>query len=186
MWNKPAEGNVSSQAANPSGQVPMSSNPNAPVAPAVPAYSAPAAIPVAPAAASGSPSTISAGLRIHGEITGTADLYIDGEAHGSIRLGPAKVTVGPHGRVQADIEAREIVVEGTVQGNLKASESIRLGPGSRVQGSMLTPRVAIDDGARLRGKVEMTKPGDARRSAAAGQGKSSEVAPAASTPAAKV
>jgi hypothetical protein len=51
---------------------------------------------------------------------------------------------------------------------------------------MLTPRVAIDDGARLRGKVEMTKPGDARRSAAAGQGKSSEVAPAASTPAAKV
>src|SRR5271169_40249 len=162
MWNKPAEGNVSSQASNTSAQVPVSPKPNVPVAPPAPVFSASAASPAEPLAASGSPSTISAGLRIHGEFTGNADLFIDGQAQGSIRLALAKVTVGPHGRVQADIEAREIVIEGTVQGNLKASESIRLGPGSRVEGSMLTPRVAIEDGARLRGKVEMTKPGDAR------------------------
>ena len=106
-------------------------------------------------------------------------VYVDGEAQGSIRLTNAKVTVGPHGRVQADIEARDIVVEGTVQGNLKASESIRLGAGSRVQGSMMTPRIAIEDGARLHSKVEMTKPGDARRVAAGAQGsKTSAPAPA--------
>lgn len=67
------------------------------------------------------------------------------------------MTVGPHGRVQADIEAREIIIEGAVQGNLKASERVRLGAASRVQGTVLAPRVGIDDGAQFRGKVEMTR-----------------------------
>jgi cytoskeletal protein CcmA (bactofilin family) len=79
--------------------------------------------------------------------------------------------------VQADIEAREIVIEGTVQGNLKAGESVRLGATSQVQGSLMTPRVAIDDGARLRGKVETTRAGELKRGAAAGQAKSAEVPP---------
>jgi len=187
MWNKPAEGNVSPQSSNTPARGPMTPKLNPPVASTAPAApSAPVfSPPTASTVATGSPSTIAAGLRIHGEFSGNTDLYIDGEAQGSIRLGQSKVTVGPHGRVQADIDAREIVVEGRVQGNLKASESIRLGPGSHVQGSMLTPRVAIEDGARLRGKVEMTKPGDARRVAAAGQGKSSEVVPATPAPVAK-
>jgi cytoskeletal protein CcmA (bactofilin family) len=61
--------------------------------------------------------------------------------------------------VQADIEAREIVIEGSVQGNLKAGERVQLGAQSKVQGSVLTPRFAIEDGARLRGKVEMLRTG---------------------------
>jgi len=68
--------------------------------------------------------------------------------------------------VQADIEAREIIVEGTVVGNLRARESIRLGPASKVQGSIMTPRIGIDDGAKLRGKIEMTKIGESKVSAA--------------------
>jgi cytoskeletal protein CcmA (bactofilin family) len=179
MWNKPAEGNVSPQASSSAAQVPSGSKTSSP-APTPTSYSAPAPTTAAPS----SSSTISAGLHIHGEFSGNSDLYIDGEAQGSIRLGQSKVTVGPHGRVQADIDAREILIEGTVHGNLKASECIHLGAGSRVQGSMLTPRVAIDDGARLRGKVEMTKPGDSRRMA--GQAKGSEVASVAAAPAAKV
>jgi cytoskeletal protein CcmA (bactofilin family) len=102
-------------------------------------------------------TTIAAGLKISGEISGATDLYIDGEAQGKVRLPSARVTVGPNGRVQADIEAREIIVEGTVQGNLKAGERLHLGAASRVQGSILTPRIAIEDGARLRGKVEMVR-----------------------------
>jgi cytoskeletal protein CcmA (bactofilin family) len=117
------------------------------------------------ASASSAASTITSGLRIHGEFSGDSDLYIDGEAKGKIRLLRSRVSVGPNGKVQADIEARDIVVEGAVQGNLKASESVRLGPSSRVQGSLVTPRVAIDDGARLRGKVEMTRPGEFKREA---------------------
>ena len=108
----------------------------------------------------GEASTISAGLKIKGEITGTSDLTVDGEAQGKIRLTNGRVTVGQNGRVNADIDAREILVHGTVQGNLKASESVRLGPTGRLEGSILTPRIGIDDGARLRGNVEMVRPGE--------------------------
>lgn len=104
-------------------------------------------------------STISAGLRIKGEITGSSDLTVDGETQGKIRT-HGRVTVGPKGHVN-DIDAREIVVFGTVQGNLKATESVRLGASSLVEGSVLTPRISIDDGARLRGNVEMVRPGEA-------------------------
>lgn len=102
-------------------------------------------------------SRIGAGLKIRGEFSGKSDLSIDGEAQGKIRLAEARVTVGSTGRVQADIEAREIVVNGTVEGNLKGAESVRLGPSSWVQGSVHTPRLAIDEGARLRGSVETVR-----------------------------
>jgi cytoskeletal protein CcmA (bactofilin family) len=108
-------------------------------------------------------SRITSGLKIRGELSGSSDLYIDGETQGKIQLGEARVTVGPNGRVQADVDAREINIEGTVKGNLKARESVRLGPSSQVEGSVLTPRIGIDDGARLRGKVEMTRPDDTRK-----------------------
>jgi cytoskeletal protein CcmA (bactofilin family) len=107
-----------------------------------------------------SASVIGAGLKIQGEITGDSDLVIEGEAHGRIRLVNGRVTVAPKGRVNADIEAVEISVEGFVQGGLKASDKVRLGPASQVQGSVLTPRIAIEDGARLRGKVEMIRAGE--------------------------
>lgn len=144
---------------------------SAPATTAVPA-AAPAAksatawaVPQAPAPApqpvrTEEPSTISAGLKIKGEITGTSDLTIDGETQGKVRLTNGRVTVGPKGRVIADIDAREIVVNGTVQGNLKASDSVRLGPSGQVEGSILTARIGIDDGARLRGNVEMIRAGE--------------------------
>jgi cytoskeletal protein CcmA (bactofilin family) len=130
----------------------------APVAPAP--TPAPLVAPEPPVtSAPGGTSRIQAGLKIHGEITGSSDLYIDGELQGKIRLGGARVVIGPNGKVQADIEAGGVTIDGSVQGNIKASESVRLGSGSRVQGSILTPRIGIDDGARLRGKVEMVKAG---------------------------
>lgn len=110
-------------------------------------------------------STISAGLKIKGEITGTSDLTIDGETQGKVRLTNGRVTVGPSGRVIADIDAREIVVNGTVQGNLKATDSVRLGSSGQVEGSILTARIGIDDGARLRGNVEMIRAGHTQDSA---------------------
>ena len=106
-------------------------------------------------------SRIQAGLKINGEISGSSDLYIDGELQGKLRLGNAKLVIGPHGKVQADVEAGAITIEGSIQGNIKAGEGVHLGAGSRVQGSILTPRIGIDDGARLRGKVEMMKAGSA-------------------------
>ena len=148
MWSKPTEAKESPQTPQAIAQDPINpkvSSPSISVAPPTPVS---VTVPLVPVVG----STISTGLRIHGELTGAGDLYIDGEAQGSIRLGQSKVTVGPSGHVQADIEAREIVIEGAVQGNLKAAESIRLGAASNVQGSLMTPRVSIDDGARLREK----------------------------------
>jgi cytoskeletal protein CcmA (bactofilin family) len=171
MWSKPAEGKESSQAPQATALDPITPKVASPSMPTAPPISASPAT----TQAAGLSSTISAGLRIHGELSGTGDLYIDGEAQGSIRFGQSKVTVGPHGRVQADIEAREIVIEGTVQGNLKAGESVRLGATSHVQGSLMTPRVAIEDGARLRGKVETTRASELKRGAAAGHAKSAEI-----------
>jgi cytoskeletal protein CcmA (bactofilin family) len=129
-------------------------------APIVMQAAAPAPAPAVQSKGAEEASTISVGLKIKGEITGTSDLTVDGETQGKIRLTNGRVTIGASGRVAADIDAREIVVHGSVQGNLKASESVRLGPSGQVEGSILTPRIGIDDGARLRGNVEMIRPGE--------------------------
>jgi cytoskeletal protein CcmA (bactofilin family) len=99
-------------------------------------------------------SRIAADLKLDGEISGDSDLYIDGELRGKIHMAGARVTVGPKGRIRADIEARDIVINGSVEGSLKAAESVRLGSASRVLGKVLAPRIGIDDGAVLRGMVE--------------------------------
>jgi len=182
MWHK-TDGKTSPQAPPPQAgtttksQVTAESPASAtvsptPAAPVAPAITAPRAIVPEPQAAptAAGASRIQAGLKIHGEISGNSDLYIDCELQGKIRLGNARVVIGPNGKIQADIEAGGVSIEGSVQGNIKASESVRLGAGSRVQGSVLTPRIGIDDGARLRGKVEMVKagsPASAATSAAA-------------------
>jgi cytoskeletal protein CcmA (bactofilin family) len=170
MWRKPVEGKpsmVASKSPSTAQELPRSNSPTPQIEPskqsAAPAFST---APVA-SRANTSDSRISAGLTIHGEISGTSDLYIDGEAQGKIRFAQARVTVGPNGRVQADIEAREIMVQGTVRGNLKASERIHLGEASRVQGSLQTPRLGIEDGAKLRGKVDMTRAAEPRSDSAA-------------------
>lgn len=168
MWRKPAEAKPSSPASYEPEPAPLHQPATLPAAAPAATFSAPTAAP--PSAGTGI-SKIGSGLKFKGEFSGDADLYIDGEAQGKIRLAKSKVTVGPNGRVQADVEAREIIVEGTVSGNLKASERVRLGASSRVQGTLQSPRVAIDDGARVRGKVEMTRApgtpgnGDAEREA---------------------
>lgn len=120
-------------------------------------------------------STIGPGLKIRGDITGNSNLIIEGQAEGKIQIANGRVTVAATGRVQADIDALEISIDGTVQGNLKARDHVRLGPTSHVQGSVLTPRIAIEDGARLRGKVEMIRSGDAQA------GSTSKASPASDT-----
>jgi cytoskeletal protein CcmA (bactofilin family) len=168
MWRKSPEVKPSSESYNPlvSGPVAEESSPKPAVR--MPSQVSPAmSSPAADAASAGrAQSRITAGLKIHGEFSGTSDIYIDGEVQGKIRLGSARVTVGPNGRVQADIDAREIVIDGNVQGNLKAGESAHFGRTSRVVGTVITPRIGIDDGARLRGKVETVRTSAPRESSA--------------------
>ena len=183
MWRKPDEKPASQPSKTPAA-VPVNVKPPIvpeppvvtppPPAPEARVFKSPAIEPSAPAPVSSGGSRINSGLKITGEVFGDSDLVIDGEVQGKVRLSSGRVTVGSSGRVTAEIEAREIVVEGTVQGNLKAADSVRLGPAGRVTGSVMTPRIAIDDGARLRGKVETIPP--------AGQSRGSSLA----TPATRV
>jgi len=105
---------------------------------------------------------IGAGLTIRGDIRGSEDLRIDGEVHGTVRLEGAMVTVGSQGRVHASVEAREIVVEGRVEGSLDGRERVRITATGKVRGDVRTHRIAIDEGAILRGGVDIVRPGEAR------------------------
>jgi len=180
MWRKSEEGKPSAPGANapePAATTPNlnpTATPSATPAAEISVASAPVVSPAAPVAAASASTTaaemaaalsnvatISSGLKIRGDISGNCHLIIEGEAHGKIHLANGRVTVGPTGRVHSDIEAPEISIEGTVQGNLRARDSVRMGPTSHVQGSVLSPRIRIEDGASFRGKVEMTRPGEA-------------------------
>jgi cytoskeletal protein CcmA (bactofilin family) len=111
---------------------------------------------------------ISQGIKIKGEITGKEDLFIDGNLEGKLELGGGSVTVGPNGKVKADIQAREIIVRGSVQGKLNARDRVQLWNSGSIIGEVQTERLSIEDGALFRGKVEAGKP----------QGKNSEASSA--------
>ena len=100
---------------------------------------------------------LSQGIRIKGEITGSEDLFIDGNVEGKVTFNNAVLTVGPNASVKADINAREIVVRGRVEGKLDGSERVQIWHTAKVNGDIRSARIAIEDGAEFRGKVEAGK-----------------------------
>ena len=110
-------------------------------------------LPVSPRAA----ACISQGIRIKGEITGSEDLFVDGHVEGKLNLANGSLTVGPNGSVNADVSAREVIVRGRVDGKVVGRERVQLWSTGQVVGEVQTQRLAIEDGALLRGKVETGK-----------------------------
>lgn len=148
MWKKEdaKPQGVTEISTTPAGAVPAgSSNPNASAT-------------MNPPVSSRAIACITQGIRIKGEITGKEDLFIDGNLEGKLDLSGASVTIGPNGKVKADIQAREIVVRGDVQGKLTGRDRVQLWNTGQVVGEVHTERLAIEDGALLRGKVETGKP----------------------------
>jgi cytoskeletal protein CcmA (bactofilin family) len=133
--------------------------------------------PAAPTVSSRATACISQGIKIKGEITGSEDLFVDGPIEGKLNLSNASLTVGPNGTVKADIVAREVIVRGRVEGKIQGRERVQLWSTGQVIGEVQTQRLAIEDGALLRGKVETGKPidkaSDDRSPAVAIAGKSS-------------
>ena len=128
---------------------------------AAPAGNSNAANPVTTASTSVSSratACISQGIKIKGEVTGKEDLFVDGVLEGKLEMSGGSVTVGPNGKVKADIHAREIIVRGDVQGKLIGRDRVQLWSTGHVIGEVQTDRLAIEDGAVLRGKVEAGKP----------------------------
>ena len=102
-------------------------------------------------------ASLSPGIRIKGEITGSEDLFIDRNVEGKVTFHNAVLTVGPNASVKADINAREIVVRGRVEGRLDGTERVQIGSTAKVNGDIRSQRIAIEDGAEYRGKVEAGK-----------------------------
>ncbi len=129
------------------------------VAPAtpVPSFSSPkdspASAPISPKAV----ACVSQGIKIKGEITGSEDLFIDGIVEGKVSFQSSVLTVGPNATVKADINAREIVVRGHVDGRLDGSDRVQIWSSARINGDIRANRVAIEEGAEVHGKMEAGK-----------------------------
>jgi len=100
---------------------------------------------------------LGASLHVKGEISGNEDLQIDGSVEGLIQLDERKLTVGATAKVTADIIAREVVVYGTVKGNLRAKDKIEIKKDGSVNGDLTTARIMIEDGAYFKGSIEIDK-----------------------------
>lgn len=103
------------------------------------------------------PVSIGNSIVIRGEVSGGEDLTIEGQVEGKIELRDHILTVGPNGRVQAHIVARSIIVLGQVTGNLTADEKVEIQEKGSVEGDIVAPRVAIADGAKFRGSIDMRR-----------------------------
>ncbi|MEQ1474068.1 MAG: polymer-forming cytoskeletal protein [Candidatus Acidiferrum sp.] len=123
-----------------------------------PVHSTPSApAPVAVAAAPRGGASISQGIRIKGEVTGSEDLYVDGLVDGKLSLSNGSLTIGPNGTVKADVTAREVIVSGRIEGKVTGRDKVQLMGTAQVTGEVQTERLAIEEGALLRGKVEAGK-----------------------------
>jgi cytoskeletal protein CcmA (bactofilin family) len=105
----------------------------------------------------GSSARLGASLRVKGEISGNEDLHVDGAVEGLIHLDDRKLTVGMSAKVTADVIAREIVVYGSVKGNLRATDKIEIKKDGSVVGDLTTARIMIEDGAYFKGAIEIDR-----------------------------
>jgi cytoskeletal protein CcmA (bactofilin family) len=102
-------------------------------------------------------ATIGKSVVVKGELSGSEDLYVDGEVEGSISLRGQSLTIGPNGRVRANVEARNVIVLGQVNGNVHASERMELRKSAFLTGDISTARIAIEDGAYFKGTIDILK-----------------------------
>ena len=94
---------------------------------------------------------------IKGELSGSEDLYLDGQVDGSIELSGNRLTIGPNGRVKANINARSVIVQGRLEGNVHASDRADLKNSAIVLGDIATQRISIEEGAYFKGGVDIQR-----------------------------
>jgi cytoskeletal protein CcmA (bactofilin family) len=100
-------------------------------------------------------ATIGRTLVIKGEITGSEALYVDGRIEGKITMPESRVTIGRNGKVDASISAREVVVMGKVTGNIECSDRVDIRSEGSVTGDVSTARISVEDGAVLKGGIQV-------------------------------
>src|SRR5690349_2698585 len=132
----------------------------------------PVAPPPTPSAAAATPSRTEAGhfmekdivnigksVVIKGELNGSEDLTIEGHVEGTIQLRDHVLTIGPNGKIKAQVFAKAVIVLGEVHGNVTATDKVDIRDNGSVDGDIISPRVAIAEGAHFRGSVDMQRKG---------------------------
>jgi len=114
--------------------------------------------PVKPAASSMDQATIGRSLVIKGEVSGSEALFIDGHVEGTISFPDSRVTVGRNGIVAANITAQEVVIMGKVQGNVDCADRLDIRNEGMLAGDVITHRISVEEGAILKGGVEVRHP----------------------------
>ena len=105
----------------------------------------------------GESANIGKSVLVKGELSGSEDLYVDGQVDGSIDLTGNRLTIGPNGRVKANITARSVTVGGKLEGNIRATDRVDLRQTAIVLGDIATQRIAIEDGAYFKGGVDIQR-----------------------------
>ncbi len=110
-------------------------------------------------------NSIGKSVKVVGQIYCKEDLYVDGTVEGTLEGSEHKLTIGPHGTIQASIKAREVLVLGTIQGNVEAYERLEIRKDAKLLGDIRTARIVIEDGAYFKGSIDIIKPEPVKASA---------------------
>ena len=102
-------------------------------------------------------TVIGKSITIRGELSGSEDLFVDGTVDGSITVTDGRITIGPNGRVKANLVARDVVIFGQVSGNVQASASVDLRQSAALKGDITAARLAIEENATIQGKADLTR-----------------------------
>jgi len=107
------------------------------------------------AAGESTTATIGKSVQIRGEVKGSEDLLVDGLVGGTITLSDSRLTIGANARVQANVSARDVVILGTLNGNINATGRVEMRSGCHVNGDLRSSRLAIEENAVFSGKVDL-------------------------------
>ena len=121
-------------------------------------------------------------VTVKGNIFAREDLTIDGEVEGTVECQEHRLTIGPNARVQASLKAREIVIQGSIQGNVDATDKIDIKKEAKLVGDIKTSRIVIEDGAYFKGSIDISKAPVAGKPVGAAQASAPHAAPPVPAP----
>jgi cytoskeletal protein CcmA (bactofilin family) len=110
-----------------------------------------------PTSPRGGSAALGKNVTVKGQIFAREDLTIDGEVEGTVECQEHRLTIGPNARVQAGLKAREIIIHGSIQGNVDATDKIDIKKEAKLVGDIKTSRIVIEDGAYFKGSIDISK-----------------------------
>jgi cytoskeletal protein CcmA (bactofilin family) len=153
MWNRSRKDE--DFISNPVGGSPA---PSEPAKEAIPMSTLPTSRSIEPRSENSHNAVLGKSVIVKGQIISREDLTIDGEVEGTVELHEHRLTIGGNGRVKASVKARELVVLGTIQGDVETTDKIDIRKDAKLVGDIKTARIVIEDGAYFKGNIDIVRP----------------------------